>query len=98
MQQINQRPLKHILVCVNERPDRECCAKVKGMEIFNELKQWARSSGLSSAVWVTKTGCLGFCNKEGTTIAIYPDQIWLKEAKIGDLESIKQMILDSINI
>ena len=97
MKQITNRPIKHILVCVNERLDRECCAKVKGMEIFQNLKQWTREKGLSSAVWVTKTGCLGFCNNEGTTIVIYPDQIWLKEIKIEDLEDVKKMILDSIN-
>ena len=94
MQQINIKPQKHVLVCTNERTDgRECCLGVKGYEIFRELKNWVKSNGLASSVWVTRTGCLGFCNNTGATIVIYPDQIWLKEVKIEEIEKIKSMIL-----
>jgi len=97
MQQITLRPVKHILVCTNEREtEKECCSKVNGYEIFRELKDWTKSNGLASRVWVTRTGCLGFCNSIGATIVIYPDQLWFKEVKKEEIQKIKDFILDSI--
>ena len=97
MQSINLRPVKHILVCTNEREtEKECCSKVQGYEIFRELKDWVKSRGLSSSVWVTRTGCLGFCNNIGATIVIYPDQLWFKEVKKEEVQKIKDFILDAI--
>ena len=94
MQQITAKPLKHVLVCTNERPDgRDCCSSVEGYEIFRELKDWVKSSGLASSIWVTRTGCLGFCNPVGATVVIYPDQLWFKEMKKEDLQMIKDLIL-----
>ena len=97
MQQIPYRPLKHILVCTNEREQgKECCSHVKGYEIFRELKDWVKSSGLASSIWVTRTGCLGFCNSVGATIVIYPDQLWFKEVKKEELQEIKDFVMGSI--
>ena len=97
MQQIPYRPLKHILVCTNEREQgKECCSHVKGYEIFRELKGWVKSSGLASSIWVTRTGCLGFCNSVGATIVIYPDQLWFKEVKKEELQEIKDFVMGSI--
>lgn len=97
MQQIPYRPIKHILVCTNEREiGKDCCSHVKGYEIFRELKDWVKTNGLSSSVWVTKTGCLGFCNNAGATIVIYPDQLWLKEVKKDEVQKIKDFILEAI--
>ena len=95
MQQINIRPLKHILVCTNERDDgRDFCAKVDGIEIYRNLKEWIKSNGLSSSVWVTRTGCLGFCNEEGTTVVIYPDKRWFYKVRKENIEEIKQMLVE----
>jgi len=97
MQSIPYRPIKHILVCTNERETgKECCSHVMGYEIFRELKDWTKSNGLSSKVWVTRTGCLGFCNNVGATIVIYPDQLWFKEVKKEEVQKIKDFILESI--
>ena len=97
MHQINLKPLKHILICTNERTDgRDCCSNVQGYEIFRELKDWTKASGLASSIWVTRTGCLGFCNNKGATVVIYPDQLWFKEVKKEEIEKIKSFILDSI--
>ena len=98
MQQIPYKPLKHILVCTNEREtEKDCCSKVQGYEIFRELKDWVKAKGLSSSVWVTRTGCLGFCNNIGATVVIYPDQLWFKEVKKEEVQKIKDFILESIN-
>ena len=93
MQPIPLRPVKHILVCTNERTDgRDCCANTGGHDIYTELKEYVKESGLRSIVWVTRTGCLGFCNKIGTTVVIYPEQIWFKEVRKEDMAKIKEMI------
>ena len=96
MQQITQRPLKHILVCTNERGQGEsCCLNVKGQEIYRELKDFVKENGLRSIIWVTRTGCLGFCNDLGATVVIYPDQLWFKEVKQDEVQKIKDFILES---
>lgn len=88
------KPKKHIFVCVNERTDgRDCCAHVKGTEIFYELKRWAIENGLASEVWVTKTGCLGFCNNVGANVVIYPEGTWFLQTTMEELEKVKEAIL-----
>ena len=97
METIQYKPLKHILVCTNEREQgKDACSHVQGYEIFRELKDWTKSNGLASRVWVTRTGCLGFCNDVGATIVIYPDQLWFKAVKKDEVQKIKDFILDSI--
>ena len=99
MQSINIKPLKHVLVCINEREHgKDCCAKVSGYEIFRELKDWTKANGLAGSVWVTRTGCLGFCNNVGATVVIYPDQIWFKEVKLGEVQKIKDIVINSLNV
>ena len=96
MEKILLKPLKHVLVCTNEREQgKDCCSHVDGYEIFRELKDWVKSNGLASSVWITRTGCLGFCNNIGATIVIYPDQLWFKQVKKEELQIIKDFILAS---
>ena len=88
---------KHVFVCCNEREQgRECCSFVNGREIFYELKRWVIENGLTQSVWVTKTGCLGFCNDVGATIVIYPDKQWFLKTTMGELGKVKEAIMDSI--
>jgi len=87
-------PEKHIFVCVNERdPARDYCAKVGGVEIFQKIKIFVMSHGLTSRVWVTKTKCLGFCNPVGTTIAVYPEQKIFTEVKPDEVDKLLNDIL-----
>ena len=91
-QKFNYR--KHILVCVNDRGEgKACCIKVKGVEIYQELKQFVRDQGLTSEVWVTRTGCLGFCNDKGTTIVVYPEGDWYTEVTLETIDEIKKLVL-----
>ena len=97
MQQINIKPFKHVLVCTNERNDgRDFCAQVDGIEIYKNLKEWTKSQGLSGSIWITRTGCLGFCNEIGATVVIYPNELWFKGVKLNEIEKIKELILNSI--
>jgi len=96
MQPITSRPLKHILICVNERDEGDCCSKVNGQEIYQEVKDFVKSNGLSPKIWVTRTRCLGFCNNVGTVMVIYPDGLWFKHVTRNDVERIKEYILDAV--
>ena len=84
---------KHVFVCVNDRgPASECCKNVQGMEIFMELKKFVLESGLAGEVYVTKTGCLGFCNREGANVVVYPERTWFLHTKLNDLQKVKDAI------
>jgi (2Fe-2S) ferredoxin len=85
---------KHVFVCVNEREDKSCCRNVYGYEIFKELKRFVLDNGLVNDVWVTKTGCLGFCNDVGCTIVVYPDKAWFMQTTKENLKEVKEFIVD----
>lgn len=92
MEEISPNYAKHVLVCTNFREERECCAKVDGDTIFFELKKFVKENGLAGSIWVTRTGCLGFCNEVGTTVVVYPERRWFLRAKPGDLDAIKDVL------
>ena len=84
----------HVNVCTNERPagaSMPSCKNVGGYELYHRLKDKLRETGLSSTHWVTRTGCLGFCNQVGTTVVIYPKDRaaqWYSEVTDADFEII----------
>ncbi len=93
MKEITEYDCKvHVNVCVNEKPaPKACCIKVGGMEFFQNLKAKVKETGLHTDVWVTKTGCLGFCNDVGTTVAIHragKKSLWYTEVTSADFEKI----------
>lgn len=66
----------HLFVCTHTRSPESgmpCCADAQGEETFAALKDRVLRAGLGNAVWVTRTGCLGFCNADGATVAAYPE-------------------------
>ena len=82
-------PEKHIFVCINVREEgRDCCSAVGGVEVFRKIKEYVMSRGLASRIWVTKTGCQGFCNPVGTTITIYPEQKIFTQVKVEEVEKV----------
>jgi len=86
-------PRKHVFVCTNTRDDgRDSCAPVGGEEIFLTLKNHVRTHGLAGSVWVTRTGCLGFCNNKGTTVVVYPDNKWFLRVTKDDLPALLNFI------
>ena len=55
------------------------------------MKQKLKDTGLSATHWVTRTGCLGFCNNVGTTVTIHPEgkpTAWFTEVTEADFERI----------
>lgn len=62
----------HVCVCTQERGNGlSHCAQVGGPEVFVRLKERALAEGRAGTHWITRTGCLGFCNDGGATVAVY---------------------------
>jgi len=82
----------HAMVCTNERPvGKACCKKAGGQEFYQRMKEKIKADGLYNSHWVTRSGCLGFCNNVGTTVAIYPagkDPVWFTEVTADDFDTI----------
>lgn len=81
----------NVFVCTFEREGRSCCKKVGGQEFYQELKARVKAEGLYDTHWITRTGCLGFCNDVGTTVALFrrgEAPQYQNEVKPADLETI----------
>ncbi len=88
-------PEKHIFICVNTREgERDYCSKVGGHDVFKKVKEFVLARGLAGRIWVTKTGCQGFCNPVGTTITVYPEQKIFKEVKLEEVDKLLGEILN----
>ncbi len=87
----------HIFVCTNERPEgKSCCKRVGGDVLFQTLKQRVRGSSLSGSCFVTRTGCLGYCNDVGSTVKIQSqgeEDRWFTEVVASDLDSLWEQIV-----
>jgi len=84
--------LVHVNVCTNKKPaPKASCAPVGGVEFFQKLKAKTKETGIANDVWVTRTGCLGFCNSVGTTVVIHrkgAKSLWYTEVTAEDFEKI----------
>jgi predicted metal-binding protein len=88
-----------VLVCTNERqPGKACCKAVGGQEFYDALKLKLKAAGLYDTHWISRTGCLGYCNTVGTTIAIHrkghPSR-WFSEVTRDDFDAIWDEIVKS---
>jgi len=83
---------KHIFICENKRPDghpRGCCAEKGSAEIRELLKSRLKELGLNSEIRANGAGCLDAC-EFGTSMVIYPEQVWYGGVKKEDVEEIIQ--------
>ncbi len=81
-----------VLICTNDRPgEKPCCSRYGGVEFFQKFKAKMKESGKAGTHWVTKTGCLGYCNSIGTTVAIYKKGAptrWKSEVTMNDFDTL----------
>lgn len=83
---------KHIFICENKRPDghlRGSCADKGSTEIREYFKLRLKELGLNTEVRANGAGCLDAC-EFGTSLVIYPDQIWYGLVTKDDVEEIIQ--------
>lgn len=71
MKKVNLQPKAHIYVCTNDRAEKSCCRRVGGQEFLERMKVELTEKGLRSSRWITRSGCLGFCNDIGCVVCIY---------------------------
>jgi (2Fe-2S) ferredoxin len=57
---------------------------VHGEAIWATLRAWVTQHGLLAKVWVTKTGCLGWCDASGVTVMIYPEGARYRRVQLSD--------------
>jgi predicted metal-binding protein len=79
----------HVLVCTNERDNgKDSCGPIGGKACFLALKERTKREGRAASHWVTRTGCLGFCNPVGAVVKIERAEgdRWFKGVQEADLE------------
>ncbi len=84
-------PQSHIFVCTNHRAENSPlgtgCAEA-GVALFDVLKKEVAARRDFTRVWITQTGCMGICPKQGAACAIYPKAKILTEVEAGDAKVI----------
>ena len=83
--------LAHVLVCTNQRPpdsSMPCCANSTAEEVYEAIRTWLDERGLLARIWLTRTQCMGWCHIAGTTVAIYPEDVWYRAVTPTDVPQI----------
>jgi (2Fe-2S) ferredoxin len=81
------KPLRHVLVCLNQRAPgnpKGSCAEKGSEALLTELKERVAAAGLKDGVMVVGTRCLKHCSR-GATVAVYPENVWYAGVKPADL-------------
>lgn len=81
-----------ILVCLNERPPesgKPSCGPRGALAVYHRFKDRVKELGLRDRVMVNRTGCLKHCSR-GTTVAIWPWNLWYGGVTAEDVEEILQ--------
>ena len=68
---------QHIFLCINERDNKDCCAKRGSKHLLGYLKTKIKqlNDKGEKKIRVSSAGCLGRC-KLGPVLVIYPEAIW----------------------
>jgi (2Fe-2S) ferredoxin len=83
---------KHIFICENKRPSddpRGCCSDKNSQAVRELFKMRIKELKLNLIVRANAAGCLDAC-EYGTTVVIYPEQIWYGKVTPTDVEEIIQ--------
>ena len=82
--------LAHVLVCKHRRDHQgmPCCAHAQADQVYDDLRRWIASQAMLAKIWITPTGCLGWCHREGVTIAFYPQGIWYRAVTPDDVDEL----------
>jgi len=89
MEQPERAPVERlILVCCNERePGEAACANRGSKDLHKAMKDYVKSRGLQTRLRVTRSLCLGLCEK-GPNVCVMPDQAWYHAVKTEDVPAI----------
>lgn len=84
------KPKKHIFICSSSRPtgqQKGVCHTKGGVDIMMSFMEEIEERDLGGEVFISNTGCLGFCDK-GPVVIIYPDNVWYGNVTVDDVEEI----------
>ncbi len=80
--------LKHIYICLNQRPAGEaCCAARDGEAIKEKLKAYVKANGLKGTVRISGSGCMDLC-AQGPNVMVEPDHQWYRQVSLEDVDRI----------
>ncbi len=89
-------PVAQLFVCTNARasddPLQSRCGEHGGI-VLAALKRKVAQLGRVSDVWVTKTGCLGQCPKDGCSVVIAPSGEQWVDVREGDVTALLERAL-----
>lgn len=84
------KPQKHIFICSSSRPtgqQKGVCHTKGGVDIMMSFMEEIEERDLGGEVFISNTGCLGFCDK-GPVVIVYPDNVWYGGVTVDDVEAI----------
>ena len=84
----------HLFICQNQRPEGHqfgCCLSKGSNTVLTHFKRRVKELNLRN-ICVTKSGCLGQCNK-GPVVVIYPEGTWYRVENTEQAEEILQQHL-----
>lgn len=78
------KPKKHLFICTRNRDGASSsCEDKKASELVLALKQEVRARGLTQDIFITSSGCLGYCQM-GITAVLYPQgDFWFEVEKLS---------------
>lgn len=89
------QPRVQVFVCGHARaagdPLQSGCGEA-GPAVFAALKRATLTAGVSHAVWVTRTACMGLCPPRGCSVAIEPAHRHFVEVTEGDVPGLLQRL------
>jgi (2Fe-2S) ferredoxin len=81
---------KHVFICVNRRDPgnpKGSCAEKGSEAVRDEFKRQLHERGLKGRMRANAAGCLDQCVR-GTTVVVYPEQVWYGGVKVEDVRDI----------
>lgn len=94
------KPQKHIFICSSSRPtgqQKGVCHTKGGVDIMMSFMEEIEERDLGGEVFISNTGCLGFCDK-GPVVIIYPDNVWYGGVTPDDVEEIMDEHIEGGNV
>jgi (2Fe-2S) ferredoxin len=82
--------LRHVFVCVNERPEghpKGSCKLRGGVEVRDALKAGLTARGVAKQIRANNAGCLDQC-EAGVTVVVYPEQVWYGGVTVADVDEL----------
>lgn len=98
MKQVQKKTNVHLFICCCYREgDKVSCAGRGSEALVKELKEWTTREELKDFIKVSRSSCLGFCER-GMTACLYPHNRWFIDITPSDSKKIAAMLKENINV